>query len=59
MKRRQTSLHYCNLCKATTKHTESESTSVCLRCGAIKNLTRIVAKTNQNPERDVEDVRWN
>ena len=59
MKRRQTSIHYCSLCKATTKHTESETTSVCLRCGAIKNLTRIVAKSNPNSQEHSEDARWN
>ena len=58
MKRRQTSLHYCSLCKSTTKHTESETTSVCLRCGAIKNLTRVVAKSSPSQEHS-EDARWN
>ena len=57
MKRRQTSLHYCSVCKATTKHTESETTSVCLRCGAIKALTR-VTKSNANPQRG-DDAAWN
>ena len=56
MKRRLTSLHYCSVCKSTTKHTESETTSACLRCGAIKNVTRVV-KTNANPNRD--ESGWN
>ena len=56
MKRRQTSLHYCNLCKATTRHSESETASVCLRCGAIKNLTRV--KATKNSEQS-EEARWN
>jgi len=58
VKRRQTSLRYCNLCKATTRHSEGETTSVCLRCGAIKNLTRIINST-KNPEQQREDARWN
>ena len=59
MKRRQTSLHYCNICKATTKHNEGETTSVCLRCGAIKNLTRGIP-INRNPEQQQnEEARWN
>ena len=57
MKRRQLSLHYCSICKATTKHSESETTSVCLRCGATKTLTR-VTKSNANPQRN-DEPGWN
>jgi hypothetical protein len=58
VKRRLTSLHYCNLCKATTRHSEGETTSVCLRCGAIKNLTRVTANKNTEQQQN-EDARWN
>ena len=42
MKRGPTSLHYCNCCRATIRHTETELTSACQRCGTVKHVIRIV-----------------
>jgi hypothetical protein len=36
MKRRTISLHYCNRCRMTTRHTESLESATCSRCGVEK-----------------------
>jgi hypothetical protein len=51
MRRRDVSLHYCNSCGSTTRHAESEHTSTCLRCGTVKQITRVVKAVNQ-PDRE-------
>ena len=58
MKRREFSLHYCNCCKATTRHIEEETTSTCIRCGMVKQVTRIVRGINKPAERQ-DEVQWN
>lgn len=46
----QTTIRYCGLCKITTKHNESDATSICQRCGAIKTRLRAgVAATLAKP----------
>lgn len=37
MKRRTISLHYCNRCRMTTRHTETLDAATCTRCG-IENM---------------------
>jgi hypothetical protein len=58
MKRREFSLHYCNACKATTRHIEEETTSTCIRCGTVKQATRVVRGTNRQTERH-DEMSWN
>lgn len=36
MKRRTISLHYCNRCRMTTRHTETIESATCSRCGVEK-----------------------
>ncbi len=57
MKRRPVSPRYCNSCKSTTRHTEAESTSTCLRCGTVKQITRVV-KALPAGQREEESF-WN
>lgn len=55
MRRRDVSLHYCNSCGATTRHTETENTSTCLRCGTVKQISRVVkAVSVPENERNME-----
>lgn len=35
---------YCQPCKATTKHVEGETTTVCQRCGSIKHHRRTIPR---------------
>lgn len=51
MRRRDVSLHYCNSCGSTTRHSETDTTSTCLRCGTVKQITRVVKAVNQ-PDRE-------
>jgi hypothetical protein len=36
----QLTIRYCGLCKITTKHNDSDATSICQRCGVIKTRLR-------------------
>lgn len=35
---------YCQPCRATTKHVEGETTTVCQRCGIIKHHVRAIPR---------------
>ena len=57
MKRRQNTLHYCDRCKATTRHTETETTTTCIGCGAVKTLSRVVKAATGHQPTD-SDSHW-
>lgn len=55
MRRRDVSLHYCSNCGATTRHSEAENTSTCLRCGTVKQISRVIKAVAQpDQERNTE-----
>lgn len=49
MKRREIDLRYCNGCAVTTKHTATELTYCCLRCGTVKYVKTPVVKPAPAP----------
>jgi len=56
-KRREVSLHYCSHCKSTTRHTETQASATCLRCGTVKTITRMLKPVAKGPAAD--DPFWN
>lgn len=64
MKRRTISLHYCNRCRMTTRHTESLEAATCTRCGIENRMGRSHGKTRHPhsptiPEEEPVEPEWN
>jgi len=61
MKRRTISLHYCNRCRMTTRHTETLEAATCTRCGTENLMGRAHGKVRHNhaaPAPDEAAPEW-
>jgi hypothetical protein len=55
MKRRTYSLHYCNRCRMTTRHTETFENATCSRCGETKLMGRGPRDSREDSHRNMRN----